>query len=92
MASVRHWKNEYTYQRILEILEDYWITEPEEKEVVVDMHFLNANGETQDKHLVWRNPKYMKSPDAISETTVDLFEGERMMHPPIRQSIGAVMR
>ena len=26
---MRHWKNEYAYQRILEILDDYWITEPE---------------------------------------------------------------
>lgn len=60
MANMRHWKNEYAYQRILEILDNYWITEPDETEVVVDMHFLKANGETQDKHIVWRNPKYRK--------------------------------
>jgi len=60
---MKHWKNEYAYQRILEILEAYWLEEPEEMEVVVDMHFLKANGETQDKHIVWRNQKYQKSPD-----------------------------
>ena len=45
----------------MEILKDYWITELDEKEVVVDMHFLKANGETQNKYILWRNPKYMES-------------------------------
>ena len=62
---MRHWKNEYEYQRILEVLEDYWVTEPEEKEVVVDMHFRKANGECQDKHIIWRNPNY---PDTAVST------------------------
>lgn len=73
----RYWKDDYRYLRILEILEAYWITEPEEKEVVVDMHFLNANGETQDKHIVWKNPKYSDHSGAICKTAMDILMEER---------------
>lgn len=77
---MKHWKNSNEYQRILEILEVYWLEEPEEMEVVVDMHFLKANGETQDKHIVWRNPKYPKSPDESEPmwlTAMDILMEER---------------
>lgn len=77
---MKHWKNEYEYQRILEILEAYWLEEPEEMEVVVDMHFLKSNGETQDKHIVWRNPKYPKAPDESKPmwlTAMDILMEER---------------
>lgn len=43
------------YLRILEVLRDYWLEEPDEAEVRVEMSFLKANGETQEKRIVWRN-------------------------------------
>lgn len=51
-------KSSYEYRRILEILEDYWLSEPDEKLVVIDMHFEKEGGETQDKRIVWRNPRF----------------------------------
>lgn len=52
----KYWDKSYEYLRIMEILDDYWLTEPEEKEVSVEMHFLKANGERQDKLITWCNP------------------------------------
>ncbi len=50
-----YWKRCYEYRRILEILKEYWLTEPDEKEVVVTMSFEKANGEKQEKRIVWKN-------------------------------------
>ena len=52
----RYWASTNAYKRILEILEDYWITEPDEASVVVDIQLLHRNGEYQTKHIVWDNP------------------------------------
>ena len=51
------WKNSIEYQRILEILHDYWLSEPDEKLVTVSMYFEHADGQTQEKQITWRNPK-----------------------------------
>lgn len=51
-----NWKESYEYKRIQEILEDYWLSEPEELKVRVRLDFIKANGETQSKCIVWRNP------------------------------------
>ncbi len=51
-------KNTAQYKRIIEILEDYWINEPDELKVRVSMDFVKANGETQCKCLTWVNPDY----------------------------------
>lgn len=53
----RCWNKEYAYGRLLDILEDYWITQPEEKRVRIDMHFEHMDGRTQDKTITWRNPR-----------------------------------
>lgn len=52
------WSDTYQYRRILEVLDDYWLTEPTEAEVRVSFEFFKANGEHQTKHVLWRNPKY----------------------------------
>lgn len=52
---MKYWENEYQYQRILQILEDYWLSEKDEVFVRVDMHFEKADGQTQDKRIVWNN-------------------------------------
>lgn len=46
------------YKRILEILDEYWLSEPEELAVCVSMEFLKANGENQAKEIRWVNPNY----------------------------------
>ena len=77
---MKHWKNEYEYQRILEILEAYWLEEPEEEQVTIDMHFLKSDGQEQHKHITWRNPKYPKAPDESGPmwlTAMDILMEER---------------
>ena len=54
--SKKKWENTGHYQRILQILEDYWLTEPEEAYVAVDMEFLKSDGQYQRKRVVWWNP------------------------------------
>lgn len=51
----RYWADTYTYQRIMEILDDYWLTVEDEQKVEIKMRFERANGETQVKRLVWVN-------------------------------------
>ena len=72
----RYWENEWQYQRILEILDDYWITEKDEARVMCEMHFLKSNGEFQKKQLIWVNPNLNKctSEDSnIELPTMDEF-------------------
>ena len=52
------WKNEYEYKRILEILNDYWLTEKDEDTVVVKMYFKHKDGRKQMKHIDWHNFDY----------------------------------
>lgn len=59
-------KSSYEYRRILEILSDYWLTEPDEKLVVVDMYFETVSGETQSKRITWRNPRFPSCPSSIN--------------------------
>ena len=54
----KYWKDTWQYQRILEILEDYWLTEPDEKFVCVDLYFEKANGEYQHKTIKWYHPAF----------------------------------
>lgn len=56
------WRNSIQYQRILEILEDYWLNEPNELKVSVTMDFLKTTGEEQHKRIVWINPDYNNLP------------------------------
>lgn len=58
----RYFKDSYEYQRIMEILDDYWLTCPDELYVRVDFQFINLRGETQIKHIIWQNPDYVVLP------------------------------
>ena len=53
---LRFWKGTYEYKRILEILDDYWLTEPNEESVEVTMLFIHSDGREQEKVIRWRNP------------------------------------
>lgn len=71
MMTKKKWENSGHYQRILQILEDYWLTEPEEAYVCVDMEFLKGDGQYQHKHIVWWNP------DMDSEKTDAMLKQKR---------------
>ena len=60
------WQNEYEYKRILEILADYWLTEPEEEYVSVNMYFRHTDGQEQWKSIHWINPN--RQPKVTNET------------------------
>ena len=64
------WKDEYEYKRLLEILDAYWLTEPDEERVHILLHFRHKNGETQDKSLVWQNPNTRGKPNGSSTLSV----------------------
>ena len=42
----------------MQILDDYWLTVPDEKRVEIKLTFLKADGQTQEKTIIWNNPKY----------------------------------
>lgn len=56
MSGRKGWKSCYEYKRVLEILSEYWGTEPDEDVVMITMKFLKSNGESQRKDIVWFNP------------------------------------
>ena len=56
MASGKWWKNTHEYQRIIEILDAYWLSEKDEHFVRVEMYFEHNNGEQQSKRIIWKNP------------------------------------
>ena len=45
----------WQYVRIMELLEDYWLTEPDEESIRVDMYFRHKNGQEQWKSIAWDN-------------------------------------
>ena len=59
----RYWQNTWQYKRILEILDDYWITEKDETFVQIVMHFKKGDKE-KHKTIVWFNPKLIPDIDA----------------------------
>ncbi len=60
MAQKKYWKDSNEYKRIIEILDDYWLTEKDEKFVRVEMYFQHSNGEQQSKCITWHNPQKRK--------------------------------
>lgn len=77
-TSIKEKKECPEYQRILEILEDYWLTEPTEEYVRIEMYFRKADGQEQEKRIVWRSPKYsQKLPGQRSLIRArDILEGK----------------
>lgn len=84
----RYWKDTWQYQRILEILDDYWQTEKDEKFVCVTMYFEHADGQYQEKQIIWENPNYepeSKEPNSMSlanlmDVVGTCFGGTVMLH------------
>ena len=54
--SRKNWKKCSKFQRLMEILDDYWLSEPDEAYVSIDMEFLKSDGQYQQKRIVWWNP------------------------------------
>lgn len=72
----KYWKDSLYYKRILEILNDYWLTEEEEFRVRVQMDFIKANGETQSKCITWQNPNYTceTQPKTLEDCIISLSD------------------
>ena len=71
-----YWDKTYEYQRILEILEDYWTSEADEEAVIVKMRFKKHNGEYQAKSIRWKNPRYKEKMDLQD---IELMSGSDLM-------------
>ena len=56
--AAKSWKLSTEYQRILELLNDYWASESDELAVGVYMEFLHTDGQSQEKQIIWINPNY----------------------------------
>lgn len=54
--SKKYWINSWEYRRIMQILEDYWLTEEHEDLVDIRMIFIKGK-EHQEKHIRWRRPE-----------------------------------
>lgn len=50
------WKDCPEYKRLLEILKEYWLSEPDEAEVTIRMTFKKQDGQEQEKVIHWMNP------------------------------------
>jgi len=49
------WKDSPEYKRLLEILKEYWLSEPDEAEVTIQMMFKKQDGQEQEKVIHWVN-------------------------------------
>lgn len=63
--SKKYWTDSWQYKRIMQILEDYWLTEEHEDLVDIRMLFIKGN-EYQTKQIRWTRP------DVIPEDPTDL--------------------
>lgn len=54
-------KNSTFYKSLMRILDDYWLSQPEEARVRIDLHFQHASGMKQHKTLIWNN--ILKGPE-----------------------------
>ena len=50
------WRDTYEYQRLIDILETYWLDEPREAYVECTLYFRHMDGGEQEKVIKWRNP------------------------------------
>lgn len=64
---VNYWEHTNEYQRILEVLEKYWLTQKHEKRVRVEMYFEHADGQIQEKCIRWENKEYVKEDQVYDE-------------------------
>ena len=65
MPVKKYWKDTYTYQRLMEILDDYWLSVEDEQLVEIEMHFEKADGQTQDKKRIWKKPNRRQNENSI---------------------------
>ncbi len=62
------WESTWQFQRILEVLHEYWLSCPDEAFVEVKMYFRNKDGEEQTKDIVWTSPYLLPKQKAKSDT------------------------
>lgn len=80
MTTKKFWNKTWQYKRIKEILEDYWLTEPKEDFVQVDMDFIKGK-EFQTKRIIWcRDSIKMDYPDPVSNMA-DVLKAMEVIKP-----------
>lgn len=77
-----YWKNSLRYQMMLRHLEEYWLTEPDELFVSVEMTFVKADGQWQAKYVDWFNPNYERIRKPGESVLPDSIPLDMMMDPP----------
>ena len=68
----RFWEDTWQYKRILEILNDYWLTQKDEEVVYIELQFRNKNGERQIKTLKWVNPELVDEHFRNADPRIDV--------------------
>lgn len=71
---MRYYKDSWQYKRLMQILDDYWLTVPDEKRVEIRITFLKADGQTQEKTIIWNNPKYAQKGQDYEEVFKEIEE------------------
>ena len=69
MVTKRYWQDSIQYKRILEILDDYWLTQSDEDFVEVNFFFKRGN-ESQFKTIIWQNPNNKQKGEVHGESSI----------------------
>jgi len=77
----KFWKDSYVYKRLLEILDAYWLEEPDEAAVNIILHFRHKDGRTQDKSLYWRNPNMQ--PGVNWDISHPIWTAKQLLETPL---------
>ena len=67
------WGDTWQYERILQILHDYWLANEDELFVKVKMEFVKANGQTQTKCIKWIHPDARRYDDDSMQSLEELI-------------------
>ena len=81
---MKYWDKSREYKRIMEILDDYWITEPNEDYVKIKMAFIKGE-EFQTKRIIWyRDSIKIDYPDPVSNMA-DVLKAMEVINPRLNE-------
>lgn len=66
------WKDTSEYQDILDILKCYWLSEPDEAFVSVEMEFIKKDGQRQSKLITRENPNLHLHHELVCHTAAEI--------------------
>jgi phage-related protein len=76
MAGKKRYWTRAEYCRLIEILDDYWLTQKDEKKVDVIMLFEKKDGQEQIKHFRWHNPDLIEDAVTKAHEEIDYVKRE----------------